>query len=146
VSRNLEKHAFFKNSIFSETKNMTVGRILDSYTTDGALSNVRLQFSSYWLLFFSIFYCKPYNTSAIHPYYLLRKTISSVLKTYFYYCTSFWSNQMVHQILTWIIQRWRLLFVIIVPLGLLPLPIIHDTLVSFRILYKFFLNTFLLAS
>ncbi len=68
MSRNLRKYAVFnKTRFFSETKKPTVGKILDLYTINGALSNTPLKCSSYSLLFFSIFYVKPYNTSAIHP-------------------------------------------------------------------------------
>ncbi len=53
MSRNLEKYAIFnKTQFFFETKKLTVGKILDLYTTDGALLNARLRFSSHSLLFF----------------------------------------------------------------------------------------------
>jgi hypothetical protein len=69
VSQNLGKYAVFdKSRFFSETKKLTVGKILDLYTINRALSNAPLKCSSYLLLFFSIFYVKPYNTGAIHPY------------------------------------------------------------------------------
>ncbi len=69
VPKNLGKYAVFdKSRFFSETKKLTVGKILDLYTINRALSNAPLKCSSYLLLFFSIFYVKPYNTGAIHPY------------------------------------------------------------------------------
>jgi hypothetical protein len=56
VSKNLGKYAFFnKIRFFPEAKQLTVGKILDLYTTNEALSNVRLKISPYSLLFVSIF-------------------------------------------------------------------------------------------
>jgi hypothetical protein len=51
---------------FSETKKLTVGKILDLYTINRALSNAPLKCSSYSRSF-SVFF-KPYNTSAVHSY------------------------------------------------------------------------------
>ncbi len=48
--------------------NLTVGKILNLYTTSIALSNMRFKYIPHSLLFFSIFFFKPYNTGAIHPY------------------------------------------------------------------------------
>jgi hypothetical protein len=56
VSKNLGIYVFFnKIRFFPETKQLTVGKILDLYTTNEALSNVRLKISPYSLLFVSIF-------------------------------------------------------------------------------------------
>ena len=68
-SRHLGKYTFYsKTRFFSKTKKLAVGKILYLYTINEALSNVRLKFPPYSLLFFSIFFFQPYNTSAIHPY------------------------------------------------------------------------------
>jgi len=54
---------------------------------------------------------------------------------------------MANQILIWIQQRWRLLFVILTPLILLPLPIVHNSLVYYIFFFKeFIFNNFILAS
>lgn len=53
---------------------------------------------------------------------------------------------MAHHILTWIKLRWRLLFIIIVPLVLLPLPLVGQTPVCFLFLWELIFNNFLLAS
>ena len=37
------------------------------------------------------------------------------------------SQDMTYSILTWLKQRWRLLFLLLVPLILLPLPLIYKT-------------------
>jgi hypothetical protein len=53
---------------------------------------------------------------------------------------------MVRQVLAWIKARWRLLFLILVPLVLLPLPILRDTSVGYEILNEIFFKNFLLGS
>jgi len=53
---------------------------------------------------------------------------------------------MAHHILTWIKLRWRLLFLILVPLVLLPLPLVGKTPVCFLFLWELIFNNFLLAS
>jgi hypothetical protein len=75
VSKNHGKYAFFnKMSFFSETKQLTVRKILDLFTTNEAILNVRLKFSKCSLLFFSIFFFKRYNTGRIHAYISISST------------------------------------------------------------------------
>ncbi len=53
---------------------------------------------------------------------------------------------MAPHILIWMKQRWRLLFIILVPLVLLPLPIVNKTSVCFLFLCELIITNFLLAS
>lgn len=43
------------------------------------------------------------------------------------FVTLTWLQNMGHSVFTWVKERWRLLFIILVPLLLLPLPVVHNT-------------------
>jgi len=75
LPRNTEKICIFSIKLdFFRNEKTDNWEILDLYTTNGALSNVRLKFSPYSLLFFSIFFFKRYNKRGIHPCILFLNT------------------------------------------------------------------------
>ena len=85
LSRNLRPFIYFEISVFSGTENLTVGKIVDSYTTNRVLSNAQVKSVLSSLLFFSIFFFKPYNASAIHPYIY-------ICRSWLFRCLNFHQN------------------------------------------------------